>query len=248
MSDAGEIIKSGAADKLADIVHKLAGPMAEELGLMMGDKIRVYRISNWTKTVAKTVKILREADLPPKAVAPRVFIPILEASSLEDDETLQCLWAGLLASASEGSDLLSASFVDTLRQLTPGQAKILEKMYEFAQAQDTTSGRDLSGWFPTDLQPVESQLASEAFARLGLIHREYNLESANTLAFSRWTRTDAFLANQTAPVSFEDWLKAPQDSEVLPILSSRWEFAEYGLMFMKACKGPRCTEGRSEGL
>jgi hypothetical protein len=35
MTDAGEIIKSGAADKLADIIHKLAGPMAKEFGAML---------------------------------------------------------------------------------------------------------------------------------------------------------------------------------------------------------------------
>jgi hypothetical protein len=40
MSDAAEIIKSGAFDKLADVAHKLAGPMAEELGLLMADKVK----------------------------------------------------------------------------------------------------------------------------------------------------------------------------------------------------------------
>jgi hypothetical protein len=43
MTDAGEIIKSGAGEKIADLVNKLAGPMAEEVGMMLGDKVRVYR-------------------------------------------------------------------------------------------------------------------------------------------------------------------------------------------------------------
>lgn len=54
MSDAGEIIKSGAFDKLADIVRKLAGPMAEEVGLLMADKIKVYRVKNWVNVVKST--------------------------------------------------------------------------------------------------------------------------------------------------------------------------------------------------
>jgi len=37
MNDAGEIIKSGAGEKIADLVNKLAGPLAEEVGMMFGD-------------------------------------------------------------------------------------------------------------------------------------------------------------------------------------------------------------------
>src|SRR5579864_2267140 len=75
MSEAGEIIKSGAADKLADIIHKLAGPMAEEIGLLMADTIKVYRVKNWLKVAEKTQALLGKAKLPPTAVPPRLFLP-----------------------------------------------------------------------------------------------------------------------------------------------------------------------------
>src|SRR5580692_3456636 len=54
MTDAGEIIKSGAGEKIADLVNKLAGPLAEEVGMMLGDKVKVYRVKNWIKTAEKT--------------------------------------------------------------------------------------------------------------------------------------------------------------------------------------------------
>jgi hypothetical protein len=76
MSEAEEIIKSGAFDKLADIIHKLAGPMADEIGLMMADKIKVYRVRNWVNVVAKAQKILASAKLPPDAVPPRLLLPM----------------------------------------------------------------------------------------------------------------------------------------------------------------------------
>ena len=38
MTDAGEIIKSGAGEKIADLVNKLAGPLAEEVGMMFGTR------------------------------------------------------------------------------------------------------------------------------------------------------------------------------------------------------------------
>jgi hypothetical protein len=177
MSDAGEIIKSGAVDKLADLIQKLAGPMAEELGLMMGDKVRVYRIKNWVNVAGKTDKILKAAGLPPNAVPPRMFIPILEASSIERDEGLQDLWAGLLASASAESDSLSPSFIETLKQLTPSQAIALESLYDYGQAQtEYLSGRkqDLSEWFYTS---VGGEMVAESFERLGIIRRQYDLQS-----------------------------------------------------------------------
>jgi hypothetical protein len=44
MTEAGEIIKSGAAEKIADLVNKLDGPLAEGAGMMLGDKFKVYRV------------------------------------------------------------------------------------------------------------------------------------------------------------------------------------------------------------
>jgi Abortive infection alpha len=117
MNEAGDIIKSGAGEKIADLVNKLAGPLAEEVGMMFGDKVRVYGVKNWIKTVKKTARLLRDASLPANAVPPRLFLPIMEASSVEDNETLQDMWAGLLATASQDTDAVSPSFVETLRNL-----------------------------------------------------------------------------------------------------------------------------------
>src|SRR5690348_1104433 len=123
MNEASEIIKSGAAEKIADLVNKLAGPLAEEAGLMLGDKVRVHRVKNWIATTQKTERLLREAGVSPRAVPPRLFLPIMEACSVEDNETLQDMWAGLLASASRKPDDVSPSFVETLKQLVPHEAR-----------------------------------------------------------------------------------------------------------------------------
>jgi hypothetical protein len=56
--------------------------------MLMADKVKLYRVKNWVKVVRKTETILQQASLPPNAVPPRMFLPILEASSVENDETL----------------------------------------------------------------------------------------------------------------------------------------------------------------
>jgi Abortive infection alpha/Protein of unknown function (DUF2806) len=169
MTDAGEIIKSGAGEKIADLVNKLAGPLAEEVGMMLGDKVRVYRVKNWIKTVEKTERLLRVAKLPANAVPPRLFLPIMEASSIEDNETLQDMWAGLLTAASQDTDAVSPSFVETLKQLTPDEARHLQEMYENHLLMAASDHRRL----PLDFSLPK--ILFDTYERLGLVRREYEL-------------------------------------------------------------------------
>jgi hypothetical protein len=212
MTEAGEILKSGAFDKLADIIHKLAGPMADEIGLMMADKIKVYRVKNWVNVVKKTQKILSEAHLDAESVPPRLFLPILEASSIEADDTLQSLWAGLLASASKESDSLSPSFIETLKQLTPAEAKALNEFFESVPTQDFQRFRDAA----TSLvlramkEDVQLLLICETFQRLGFFSRLYDVR-------------------QVRPQRYE-----MESNEIV----WQYEFTKYGIQFMKACRGP----------
>ena len=126
--DKSDLLK--IADKVADLVQRLTGPLADEVGLMIGDKVRVYRVKNWINTVKKTERLLCEAGLPANAVPPRLLFPIIESCSIEDNETLQDLWAGLLATASQETDSVSPAFADTLKQLTPAEAQYLEQLYK----------------------------------------------------------------------------------------------------------------------
>ena len=216
MTDAGEIIRSGAADKLADIIHKLAGPMADEIGLLMADRIKIYRVRNWVKVVQKTQKILADAHLSPSAVPPRLFLPILEGASIEDDETLQGLWAGLLGSASEQSDSLSPSFIETLKQLSPSEARALDGFFEDA----SKVAPHLQGnafVLPPKMFTREFRPIVESFERLGIVRKEYGLHQKNPLML----------------------LPSEQRSAPLAELTSVFLFTEYGIQFVKACRGPR---------
>jgi hypothetical protein len=165
-------------DKTMDLINKLAGPMAEEVGLLMGDKIRFYRVKNWISVMKKCEQLLEEARLPPNAVPPRLFLPIFEAASIENEESLQDLWAGLLASASEKADSLSPSFIETLKQLTPSEAKALNHFFEDASklARYTTGSSFLlpPKVFQKELRPIR-----ETFERLGILHRQYGLQQRN---------------------------------------------------------------------
>jgi hypothetical protein len=213
MTDAGEILKSGALEKLADLVHKLAGPMSEEVGLMLGDKVRAYRYRNWTQTVQKTERLLRDAGLPANAVPPRLFLPIMEGCSVEDNETLQDMWAGLLASASQGADAVSPSFVETLKHLTPDEARDFQGIYE---------GKSRPAWRTTMPGPIYPfEVTSETFERLGLVRRQFHLR------------------NIPAAVEFGE----PDGPDRDPEIVCGFELTKFAAEFMRACQGPSGKTG-----
>ena len=94
MSDTSEIIRSGAAEKLADIIHKLAGPLAEEVGLLLGDKAKIYRLKNWLSVVNKTKRILRRGtDFRQMQCRLECFFRSPRRHPLRTMETLQTLWS-----------------------------------------------------------------------------------------------------------------------------------------------------------
>lgn len=227
MSDASEIIKSGAVDKLADIFHKLAGPLAEEFGQLLADKARVYRTKNWVSVIKKTEKILADAKLPPNAVPPRMLLPILEASSLEDDETLQSLWAGLLATASQQTDSVSPSFVETLRQLTPDETRHLEHIYETLQKlshQRKLANSPITPYAFTQQWGAPPGVSSDTFERLGLIRRDFNVKLRSRSSKRRQLST------------MEEALDL-----VEPEMLYQFVLTGYVISFLEACNGPRSS-------
>ena len=212
MSDLGEIVKSGPADKVVDLLHRLAGPMFDEFGAILADKVRVYRAKNLVSTMRKTERILREAGLPANAVPTRLLLPIMEASSVENTETLQEMWAGLLATASQQTDSVSPSFIETLKQLTPDEALHLEvvcqETLKSQEKEHLTDGTELVLW---------------AFgARIFVGPKGFDVPQG------------VYPDTYEVKSHFEAW-EAKVSSEV----DGWYEFTEYAIRFLDACHGPR---------
>ena len=221
MSHLGEIVQSGPVDKAVDLLHRLAGPMFDEFGAILADKARVYRAKNLVSTVRETERILREACLPANAVPTRLLLPIMEASSVENTETLQQMWAGLLATASQQTDSVSPSFIETLKQLTPDEARHLEvicqETLKFHKKERPHDGMELVLWAfgpRSNVGPNEFEappgVYPDTYERLGIIRRNYIVHS----------NFDGFTAKVSSEV--DGW----------------YELTEYAIRFLDACRGP----------
>lgn len=116
---------------ISNFIDKIAGPAAEEVGLMLQDSVKVYRMKNQIRLMDKAEAILKKSGRDPKAVPYRVLLPILEKGSLEDNEQLNDKWAALLANASsnDGKHSISPSYPNILEQIAPIDAKILDFLY-----------------------------------------------------------------------------------------------------------------------
>jgi hypothetical protein len=104
-------------------------PAAAEAGLLLRDKMRAYR-GKHLAAIAGYAKPLLDITLDGLQLKapPRVVAEVIESGSWCEDEELQKMWAGLLASSAtpDGTDETSTIFTDTLKRLIPAEARLLE--------------------------------------------------------------------------------------------------------------------------
>ncbi len=110
------------------ILSRICLPAAEELGLMFRDKVRYWRLNNIIRIINKSENKIDYINGQLELTAhPRVIKEIIENGSWCDDDGIQEMWAGILAATcnekiGDDSNLI---FVNTLKQLTKSQVKII---------------------------------------------------------------------------------------------------------------------------
>lgn len=128
ISSAIDKTTEGTLKGIGEFLSLVCKPALEELGILLQDKVRNWRLINVVKMLEKAQGILTYENHSLELKShPRVAISIIEKSSYIDDKTLQEMWAGLFASSCNISvqDDENLIFVDLLQRLTFSQAKIL---------------------------------------------------------------------------------------------------------------------------
>jgi hypothetical protein len=116
----------------AEFARKIAGKIADKIGDDIAEGASVafqtYRIRNWAETQRRALAQVEAAQQEAKAIPPKVLVPLMGHSSLEDDPSMQERWASLLARAavSGNADDVPPAYADILSQLTPLAATVLE--------------------------------------------------------------------------------------------------------------------------
>jgi Abortive infection alpha len=215
MVDEDKLVKAGveaALKPFADLLDKLAGPAAEEIGKTFQDRVKVFRFQRQLRMLKQVKKMLDDASLSPKRVPLKLLGPIIEAGALEEDDALQDKWAALLANASLDSNMVHPSFPEVLKQLTGLEATFLDVLWELREKQgsnplvSTVADRLRQARRATSKESLEMEVAGDLrnrnLLRLGLIH-------AGFIRISTDVRS--------------------------------WRLTEYGYEFARACRAPQNT-------
>jgi hypothetical protein len=236
MDDADLLKPGGPLAHITDLLNKLLGPACDEIGAMLGDTLKVRRIRNLIKTTEKTKRMLEDAGLGPNPVPSRVLLPIIDACSVEDEEDLQERWAALLASASQEGESFSPSFAQTLKQLTPDEARHFTRIFE-----------RLSGYYkraPTDFDSIPyveltgvtrgPKGAGETYERLGLIVREYGAKVETPALNYAYDSENGAVDGPSTIGDIEDAF-----GKMSVEVGYQYHLTKYALRFLEACRGPQ---------
>lgn len=118
-------------DKAEKVLSTLLGPSAREIGEMFADRIRYKRLKNQVSIFSKTADLLEKNNLQARELNLKTLVPLIELSSLEDDEILQKKWANLIANISSTAENgLEPKLVKTLSNLSSLEARVLDYVHE----------------------------------------------------------------------------------------------------------------------
>jgi hypothetical protein len=115
-------------------LQTILGPLVE-VGDLARDQIRYIRWKVQVKMFKRANEFLDENGIPTQQVSMKLLLPLVELSSLEDedDDEMVDRWAALLANAAAGPNrgaTVLPSFPRILAELSPQEAAILDVLYQ----------------------------------------------------------------------------------------------------------------------
>ena len=136
IGDAANTTVTKTFEGIEGFLKSVCAPALDEIGLLLKDKVRNWRLNNILRILEKAKgKVGFENEQLKIQAHPRVALAIIDNGSLNDNDEVQDMWAGLFASSctASGQEDENLIFVDLLKQLTVGEARILKYSCESAR-------------------------------------------------------------------------------------------------------------------
>ena len=109
------------------VVRTVAGPAAKEVGLILEDQLKSWRLNNLINISERITRISNEKGLTRenlRALNKSIGLQMLEKASYEEDTELQEMWANLMITAASGNDDDDpADFYKTLSHILADMSK-----------------------------------------------------------------------------------------------------------------------------
>jgi len=145
-------IKSSTIDKTLEIakefIDKLIMPSIEESGLFFKDHITMLRFKNQVKILNRANRYCIKHNINPKKISLKLLSPLLEYSSLEDDDDLQDKWSILFSNLIDSEQNIENNvFPYILSQLSKDEFFSLEKVYNNKVSRFLKQNLELENYF-----------------------------------------------------------------------------------------------------
>jgi hypothetical protein len=135
---AAEVAKFGTqavstTEKILGFAARIFKEPAEQASGIIGDRLRLYRWERQIAYVDKVNSLIETKNIhETRAVSPKFALPILEGASLEEDDTLQQLWANLTVNALDPDFSLDLrmTYIEIIKTLTVLDVRMLKKFYD----------------------------------------------------------------------------------------------------------------------
>ncbi|MFZ4435848.1 MAG: hypothetical protein ACOYOR_05005 [Flavobacterium psychrophilum] len=118
-------------DLAKDFLEKLVIPAVEETGLLLKDKVTLWKFKNQVQMLNNAKAYCEKNNISTKQVSLKLLCPLLDYSGIEEDEIIQDKWAILLSNMVDSyQNIENHVFPYILSQLSTNEFLVLEKVYD----------------------------------------------------------------------------------------------------------------------
>ena len=207
MATPGEIVKAGfdaALRPFSDLIMKIAGPAADEIGLTLQDHVKVFRLKRQLRLLERVKDMVGEEE--PQRVPLRIVEEVVQAASVEESDDLQDCWAALLANAALDANKVHPAFIEVLKQLNAQEAQMLDLISNNRRlASETTLLSELPLSDEIILTEEQRQRALKRFD-----DHTSNLLRLGLIEIKTVERDDTYISFTTFGRSFRDACRPPE--------------------------------------
>jgi hypothetical protein len=194
-------IPKTVVEKADKFLSTLLGSAVMETGELITDKIRFRRFRNQIIILQRAEELLKNSNLTAKEVSLKILVPLIEKGSLEENPSIQEMWANLLANASsyDYKAGLHAICIEVLSSISPYEASILNHIWFIYEKKLPRILEDLKqfGRKGGDIPSIAiSFKPEEVFEKIGVANEEGEILLDNLLRLNliKWEvlKTGAF--------------------------------------------------------
>lgn len=166
-------------DLAKDFLDKLIAPAIEETGLLLKDKVTLWKFKNQVRMLNKAKAYCEKNNISYKTISLKLLCPLLDNAALEEDEILQDKWSILLSNMVDSDqNIENHVFPYVLGQISSNEFLILEKVIFEKNARIKKLKKDLDEFRNT--RPIIEKELVNKIAEIGnQIEEEKTIEQRN---------------------------------------------------------------------